>query len=310
MRKWMAIRASAVVALAGGVGTLAFSVAMAAVLLLSPMRNSGAFPPALVRALGLVMAALFAGAGIWSICAGWGVFRRRNWARISMVIFGALLAFFGGTGALAMLFVPLPMDAAVDQHVASVARMSIVGLYLVLAAVGGWWLIVFGRDSAKPYFAEGGAVAESARPLSVGVIGWYLIVASVGTALCGVFRIPTILFGFVVDGWTTLAVCTVLTAIQLYLGAGLLQLDERARVWTIVYLSAMGANGLAMVAAPGYDVRMRALSGEFQDFFHLDVPAMPNAWLIGLASVAYAAILVWLLARRRGAFVRDAEREL
>jgi hypothetical protein len=302
MPKWIAIRASAVLALAASLATLCFSVAGASALLFSPMRYSGPLPPNLVKAFGTVMAAFLAGAGFWGIAVAVGIFRRRNWARVSMVVFGGLLAFFGGTGALAMLLVPFPMNPDLNQRIVSIARASMVAFYLLMALVGAWWLIVFNRQSGKRYFAEGGAATESARPLSIGVIGWYLMVAAVGTALCGVFRIPTILFGFVVAGWTTLAVCTVLTAIQLYLGAGLLQLDESARVWTIVYLSAMGANGLATVAAPGYPARMRAFAGEFQKFFHMDMPLLPNAWLLGTASVAYVAILIWFLVRRRAAF--------
>ena len=302
MRKWIAIRASAVVALAGSTALLLFSAAMAAWSLFAPVRNSGALPPNLMRVFGCVMAGLFEIAAVWGICTGVGVFRRKNWARISMVVFGALLAFFGGTGALAMLLVPFPMNAAVDQRVASIVRASMVGFYLLLTAVGAWWLIVFNRQSGKQYFAEGGAVTESARPLSIGVIGWYLATSAIGTALCGVFRVPTILFGFVLAGWSTLAVCTVLTAIQLYLGAGLLQLDEKARVWTIVYLSAIGANGLGVAAAPGYAWRMRAFAVEFQKYFHMDMPAMPNAWVLGMGSVAYAAIIIWFLVRKRGAF--------
>ena len=225
-----------------------------------------------------------------------------------MVIFGGLLAFFGGTGALAMALVPFPMNAAVDQRVMGIVRASMVGFYLALTAVGAWWLILYNRQAGKQYFEEGGAVTESARPLSIGAIGWFLVVSAVGTAVCGVFRVPTILFGFVVAGWTTLAVCTILTAIQLYLGAGLLQLDERARIWTIVYLCVIAANGLAVVA-PGYAGRMRAFAGEFQKFFHLEMPQLPNAWLIGIASMVWVAIPIWFLVRRRGAFAAVSRRE-
>jgi hypothetical protein len=303
MPKWIAIRAAAVVALAGSAVALAMSVAMAAFLLFSPLRNTGMLTPNLVRVSGCVMAAVFAGAAVWGICAGIGVFRHRNWARISMVVFGGLLAFFGGTGALAMVLVPFPMDPAVDQHVATVARASIVAVYLALTAVGVWWLVLFNRQSGKRYFAEGGAVTESARPLSVSVIGWYLIVAAFGTALCGVFRIPTILFGVVVSGWATLAACTVLTAVNLYLGAGLLELDEKARLWTIVYFSVIGANGLAVAVAPGHDAAMRAFALQFQGYFHADMPQMtPNLWFLAFSTVAWVALLIWFLVRRRAAF--------
>jgi len=302
MPKWIAIRASGVVALAGSAAALVFSVVAAAALIFAKPQPAGPVAPELVRIAGGVMAAVFAGAAAWGICTGLGVFRRRNWARISMVVLGGLLAFFGGTGALAMLLVPFPMNPDVDQHIAGIVRVSVVAFYLALALVGAWWLIVFNRQSGKRYFAEGGAVTESARPLSIGAIGWYLLVASVGTALCSVFRIPTMLFGFMVTGWTTLAVCTVLTAIQLYLGAGLLQLDEKARVWSIYYLAAMGANGLGIAVAPGYVDRMRTFAAQFQGFSHMDMPAMPNAWLIGISSVAWVAVLVWFLVRRRAAF--------
>jgi len=310
MQKWIAIRAGAVVAMAGSAATLLLSVAMAAALLFAPMRNSGPFPPNLMKAVGCVMAALFAGAGTWGICAGVGVFRRRNWARISMVVFAGLLAFFGGTGALTMLLVSFPVNADVDPRFAGILRTSMVGFYLAMTAVGAWWLILFNRQAAKQYFAEGGAVTESARPLSIGAIGWYLVISAIGTAACGVFRVPTILFGYVVTGWTTLAVCTILTAIQLYLGAGLLQLDERARVWTIVFLCGIAGNGLAVAAAPGAAERLRTLAGEFsQKYFEMETPRFPNVWLIGITSVAVVAIPVWFLVRRRAAFAAVSKRE-
>jgi hypothetical protein len=297
-----AIRASAVLALAASLATLLFSLAMASALLLSPIRYGGPLPPNLTKALGAVMAVFLAAAGIWGIAVAVGVFRRRNWARVSMAVFGGLLLFFGGTGALAMLLVPYPMNPDLSPQVVSIAHAAMLTFYLLMAVVGASWLVVFNRQSGKRYFAEAAAPAESVRPLSIGVIGWYLITAAAGTALWGVFRIPTILFGFVVTGWTTLAVCTALTAVQLYLGAGLLQLDERARVWTIVYFCAMGAHGLAPAVAPEYPARMREFAAEFQKFFHMEMPLLPNAWLLATASVAYAAILIWFLVRRRAAF--------
>jgi hypothetical protein len=308
MRKWIAIRASAVLALAGSAAALVFSAAIAAVLLFPPKTNVQTLPPNLVRAFGFVMAALFAGAAVWGICTGVGVFRRRNWARISMLVFGGLLAFFGGTGALTMLLMPFPANAGVDQRILSIARIAIVGFYLLMTAVGAWWLILFNRQPAKQYFAEGGAVVESARPLSIGVIGWYLLVSAVGTAACGAFRIPAIVFGFVISGWTSLIVCSALTAVQLYLGAGLLQLNERARVWTIAYLSAIAASGIVTAVTPGFPARMHAFNIALQKTFHLQngagvsIAAMPNGAWLALISVAYAAILVWLLMRRREAF--------
>jgi len=303
MPKWIAIRAAAVVALAGSAAAVTLAVAAVAFLLFSPLRNTGLLTPSLVRISGCVMAAVFAAAAVWGICAGIGVLCRRNWARISMVVFGGLLAFFGGTGALAMTLVPFPMNPDVDQRVAAITRVFIVAFYLAFTAIGVWWLVLFNRQSGKRYFAEAGPLAESARPVSISIIGWYLIAAAFGTALCAVFRVPAMLFGVVVTGWTTLAACTVLTAANLYLGAGLLQLDEKARFWSVVYFALIGANSLAMAVAPGRAAAMRTFSLEFQAYSHLDMPRMtPNLWFLALTTAAWVAPPIWFLVRRRAQF--------
>ena len=136
MPKWIAIRAAAVLALAGSAAALAMSVAAVAFLLFFPLRNTGLLTPSLVRISGCVMAAVFAASAVWGVCAGIGVLRRRNWARISMVVFGGLLAFFGGTGALAMILVPFPMNPDVDQRVAALTRAFIVASYVAFTAIG------------------------------------------------------------------------------------------------------------------------------------------------------------------------------
>ena len=114
----------------------------------------------------------------------------------------------------------------------------------------------------------------------------------------------------VVAGWATLAVCTVLTAIQLYLGVGLLQLDETARIWAIVYLCAMGVNGMVSAAAPGFAARMRVFSLEMERTFHFAIPYMPNATWMAATTVVYAAVVIWFLVRRRDAFVRHGGAQL
>jgi len=314
MQKWIAIRASAVLALAGSAATLVFSVGMAAAVLFVSPRSAQPAPPAVVRGFGLVMSAVMALASIWGILTAIGVFRRRNWARISMMVVGGLLAFFGGTGALALLLVPFPVPAntAVNPHVMSAIHEAIVAFYALVAAVGAWWAILFNRASAKQYCAQHGPIAESARPLSIGVIGWYFVVSAAGTALCGVFRIPTMLFSVVVAGWATLAVCTALTAAQLYLGAGLLQLNEKARVWTIAYLLALGASGIVTAVAPGAPARMLTLMADIRAHFHMDaypqmdMPATPAVW-IALTSIVYVAVLLWFLVRRRAAFAPHSQ---
>ena len=116
-------------------------------------------------------------------------------------------------------------------------RWGIAASYGTLALIGAWWLVLFNTRATKQYFAEREPARERARPLSVSIIGWYLLICAAGTALAAVLRVPTMLFGLIVTGWSAVAVCTALVAIDIYLGAGLLRLHERARLWSIVYFS-------------------------------------------------------------------------
>jgi len=113
--KWIAIRASAVLAIAGSVATLLIGGAI----LLGTMRapkTGPAVPPLPLKAIGMVMAAICSCLSGWGIWTAIGVYRRRQWARISIVVFAVLLTFMGASASLAMLFVQMPVQPGVGQH--------------------------------------------------------------------------------------------------------------------------------------------------------------------------------------------------
>ncbi len=303
MQRWIAIRASAVLAVAGSSLALLFSVAMGAFLLLAPMNDASPLPPALLKTAGVLIAVLFAGMSAWGIATGAGILRRRPWARVSILIFAFLLLFFGGTGVLVMAFVPLPEGGAADPRAAAAVRHILLGLYALMAALGIWWLYLFGRREARQYFEPGGAPPATERPLSISIIGWYLLACGALTALGAALRVPVMLFGLLLTGWTAAAVCTAYTAIQLYLGSGLLQLDGRVRVWCIAFLCFAGINGLVILALPKYPERMLAVQDELQSLLGMvTVPEFPQPWVLAALCVVVVAVPIWLLARSRAAF--------
>ena len=113
--KWIAIRASAVLAIAGSLATLLIGGAI----LLGTMRapkTGPAVPPLPLKAIGMVMAAICSCLSGWGIWTAIGVYRRRQWARISIVVFAVLLTFMGASASLAMLFVQMPVQPGVGQH--------------------------------------------------------------------------------------------------------------------------------------------------------------------------------------------------
>ncbi len=309
-RRWIGIRASAVLAIAGSLATLVLGGVMLFGLLVAPRPVTGPkAPPFPMAAIGIVMALLFAGLSGWGICTAIGIFRRRGWARVSIVVFAILLTFMGVGAGLAILFMPaLPSQGGVSQNLMDTVRWAIAVFYGVLAAIGVWWLVLFNLSATKEYFVPGGPSEPSTRPLSVSVIGWFLLAGSLFLAVMAVFRLPAFVFGVVITGWGGLVVYTIFAGAQIYLGMGLLHLQEQARIGTIVYFCLTALSSILNVAPPGLQAKMETLQRAMPKFFpNGATTTMPQpGWLFALMGVAIAAVPVWFLVSRRAAFGRAA----
>ena len=308
-RKWIGIRASGGLSIAGSLATLVLGGLMLFSMTLAPPPPRPAAPPFPMAAIGIAMAsifALFSGWGIWTAIA---IFRRRGWARISILIFAVLLTFMGVSAGLAVLVVQLPAQPNVTQSTMNAIRWGMAGFYGMLAAIGVWWLVLFNLRSTKEYFVQEATSAPPARPLSVSLIGWYLLISSLFLAVPAVVRLPTFVFGSVVTGWAGAAVYTVFAVAQVFLGAGLLRLRERARVGAIVYFCVMALNSVVTWALPGYEAKVQLMFREMPKLFPAGAPAqMPQPmWVFMLMGIAFLAIPVWFLVRRRAAFVKVAD---
>jgi hypothetical protein len=266
------------------------------------MRDASPLPPAALRAIGILAALLLGACAAWAVCTGVGIFRRRAWARVSMRVAAGVFAVFGCTGGLALWFAPFPMDGRVDARIAAIVRGVMLGLYGLQAALGAWWLILFNRPAARQYFAEGSAAPPAARPLSVTLIAWYLLAGAVLAALGAVIPIPGMFFGMVITGFAAMGVYSVFAAVQVYLGSGLLQLDENARVGSVVFFAVCAASGLVSLLGPGHEERLRAWQAEFHGLFRMEMAEWSGAWVSAIAGVVLAAVPIWFLMRRRAAF--------
>ena len=307
-RKWIGIRASGALAIAGSLATLALGGLMLFSMALAPPPTEPAAAPFPMAAIGIVMAAIFALFSGWGIWTAIGIFRRRGWARVSILIFAVLLTFMGVGGGLAILVMQLPAQPSVTPGMMAAIRWGMAGFYGLLAAIGVWWLVLFNLRSTKEYFVQEATSAPSARPLSVSVIGWYLLISSLFLAVPMVIRLPAFVFGAVVTGWAGLAVYAVFAAAQVVVGAGLLRLREPARVGAIVYFCFGALNGVVTWALPGYEAKMQLMLREMPKFSPAGAPPqMPQPmWVFTLLGIAFVAIPVWFLVRRRAAFVKLA----
>ena len=159
-----AVTAAGIVAIVFG----AFGVLMAIIVELSMLAVSRIAPtaegvpfPEAVRAMTSIVWLFFLAVAIFAIFVGANILRRRNWARISILIWAGLMAFFSAIAMVATFFVmnnlpPILPNAAEAAPVLAVMKWVLTLFYAIPLGVGIWWLILFNR----------GAVVDDFNPLS------------------------------------------------------------------------------------------------------------------------------------------------
>jgi hypothetical protein len=115
------------------------------------------------------------------------------------------------------------------------------------------------------------------------------------------------LFGLVLTGWMALALYTLFTAVSLYLGTGLLHLQETARGASVVFFLIVAANLVVSALLPDFPGRMNTMLDALPGFLRWsrDQPMpLDSIWRFQLMYAPIAAVPIWFLVRRRAAFGR------
>lgn len=206
MNRSAGVTASSVLVFIGSALTLIW--AAFAVLGIFVLANQESQPRFLVYFMVVFVAVMFGASG-WGITTGVGLINLREWARISMLIFGGLLLFFTLPGLLIVPFIPMQPQNNVPEHVFTVIRIVMGIFYAGLSALAGWWLYFFNKKDIKAQFKSGAGAASFAAPgttdsptppLSIAIVGWYLVITSPIFLLMAVFRFPLFLFGYLIRG--------------------------------------------------------------------------------------------------------------
>lgn len=301
-QNWNGIRVSAVLAIAASAATLLAGVLILFVTLFDTSPVDEAESPIPLKPMMFVMAGLCLAFSAWGTSTGIAILLRRRWARISILVFAGLLAFLGAGSMLIMLFVLLL--AAIQSKPIDMVGWAAAALYAAATALGVWWLVLFNRSRSKEYFAAHGPVGEHARPLSVSVIAWCLLVGAAFMAIGAAFGSPAMLFGTILTGWLALVVYGAFAAVQMYLGRGLLHLEGKARIGAITYLCFAAGNATVSLMRHGYAEMTRQMQIAIPRYLPAGGPiAMPGPmWLFALSTTLFYAVAVYYLVRRRPAF--------
>src|SRR2546430_13439167 len=138
-----AVTAAAVVAILAGLFLLlCFSVALLALLLVRLPNTAPELPPS-VRTLAMGAQGFLICLSLFGIATGIGLIYLRNWARISVLIWGGFSVFFGLIGipiAFFTQFPPNPRSPALPEESMQVVRWFLLGIYGIPLLIGIWWL--------------------------------------------------------------------------------------------------------------------------------------------------------------------------
>src|SRR5690242_3730298 len=120
-KRWIAIRVSAGLAIAGSTGTLILAV-LIVFALFAGAQGPAQESPIPFKALTIAVAVFLAGLAVWGVLTGVGILRRREWARISIVVFAAVMTIMCGAGTLTILFIPFPETARTSPELMTLVR--------------------------------------------------------------------------------------------------------------------------------------------------------------------------------------------
>jgi hypothetical protein len=303
MSRPVGITASAIVAILGSIIALLFAAGAVASLFIQPAQpqppNSAQFVIA-----GTAMFAVLAGLGIWTSV---GLFRLRSWARTSILVFAGFLAACCILALLGTMAMPVPPE--MTGGTGQTFRLVIAVMFGIPLAIAVWWLVQFNTRSTKAAFASPLPEAAPLRPISITVIGWGLIVGTASCLFLIPIHLPVFLFGAIFNGWVAGVIYAFFAALSLYIGKGLLDLRERARVLAIAWFGFGIVHMTVVMLVPSLRQRMFGLQRtlELQRMADQPHPIPFDQGMMSNVMLGFTAILIasaiWFLVRNRAAFM-------
>ena len=272
----------------------------------------------------LAVAVFYAALATWATLTVIGILRLRSWARYSILIIGGGLTVLGllaGMGTLVsrtMLPTLSAQQPNADPRILSTVFFLMTGFYLLITAVGVWWLIYFNLRPVRELFSIAKfeipsstqiLVSPDPVPTPIKIIAGFLFLGAICCLLCLFLPFPAFLFGFILPVAATHILYLAFAALAAFAGYGLLRLKESARLLTMAFI-VLGLCNLAMVALPRYQDRWQAYSTQIMH----SMPVMPGqtqppvtysstlfifSAFVGLIVYGFA---LWLLHRHRAAF--------
>lgn len=287
---------------------------------------------------------------LFAICVGElviaiNVLRRKNWARIALLIWAGIMVFFSALTCLGTLFalnfLPQTGPTQKDPNFLLFMKFFMLILYGIPFAVAVWWLILFNRPRvaaafkaplmaapvpwgtasygfpapAFPPVAVPAALRKPSCPVPLLIVAIFLLFSAVTTPLIllipnGVSA-PIFLFGFLASPLTSKVILSSLSVVYGVLAIGMIRLKLRALDAIIVLQAIFLINGMLSLASPAF---MHAMQETVQQNA-MNNPALPNGlpflsqnflkWAL-IGGIAFSSALLGLLVGFRDRFRKAA----
>jgi len=280
------------------------------------------------------------GFGVWGLASGVGLLKTKQWARISLLIYAAILVFISLPAAIFITVIPLPNanDPNLPSSFMPMLRFGMSLFYAAFAALGGFWLYFFNKQSVKAEFRGQQLVVEPAgqalplgtplaaysgsdgsRPVSITLIGWFLLVGAACTPLGLLFlhgllswvQFPLFFLGFFFFGRSALIILLVWMAAQLVAAVGLLNLKNWGRLVTMGLQCLALANTALMAVIPANRARfqqlMETMMATMNPRMSQPAPFVFPVWIGFVSSLPIVFVILWFLITEREAFTSAAQ---
>jgi hypothetical protein len=297
--------------------------------------------PTQLLVLDLVGAAFIACVDIFGIITAIGLLRLKNWARITTIVFGVIIAAQSLLSAIVILVIPLPTVPNSPAHIDAIIRATMAGGCLFFFAIGLWWLILFTRRGVREQFKPApvpipAEISASAAPIPtvpipavpvsapkpgrlpvvVLVVAIFLLAGTPAIFIVPLLHFPAFFLGKAIYGRTGELIYVPYFLIQLILGIGLLRLKRWSLPATIAFYIFGIFNAATMFFGSGREAYIAAV---LRTMPMPPTPAsMPPGFpfstqefaffmdLGGVIGILFCLVLTVLLLRARPAFNRAA----
>ncbi len=314
-------------------------------LLMPEMQKAQGAPPMPPEARTMAAAMMFfmLALAVFGIFVGIGIIRHRNWARITILIWGGFMTLIcmGAVAFSFVIFSAMPPAQLPNVNAADAGRfMHFVNIFLVVfygipAAVGIWWIVLFTRKRVADVFTNpvqyapamdasgfpqlaNATVAQPKRPtcpLPLAILAGFLIFSGICSVIFALFPMPysfpLYLFGHIYFGSVPRIFLGLIALVMGISGLGMLKLKPWALHTVLAVQCAFFVNSLFGMLSPTYQAEMREAMEKAASQYSAFPGGNPffsdnyfrSAMIFGLV---FGAIIIGLLVFLRSRFLEQA----